>query len=369
MRKLLLFLLGIKEKERKREYRPRVTVLIPAFNEEKTIADTILSIKAQTYPIEEIIVVDDGSTDKTGEIAKSLGAKVVRTPRNTGTKARAQNFGLQFVKTEVVVMVDADTVLKEDAIEKILPALSDGETFSACGFVLPQKRRTFWERARHVQYLYFIGLPKNTQNFLGVPLVSSGCFSAYNTKMLKEEGGFPEGTIAEDMVLTWQAHLKKKKIKLVSQAICYTKDPENWHQYKAQMLRWYRGFLQSLALFRFKLAKNPKVAFFAWWYLVSGILNIFLWPFFVGYTFWFFWQKLFLHPLWFSLLYWGILTEVTIVLFVVIINGVRTKTLKEAIVNFPLYWTISPIDSFLFALSVWKEWIRGQKLVVWEKGH
>jgi len=368
MRKLLLFLLGIKEKERKREYRPRVTVLIPAFNEEKTIADTILSIKAQTYPIEEIIVVDDGSTDKTGEIAKSLGAKVVRTPRNTGTKARAQNFGLQFVKTEVVVMVDADTVLKEDAIEKILPALSDGETLSACGFVLPQKRRTFWERVRHIQYLYFIGLPKNTQNFWGVLLVSSGCFSAYNTKMLKEMGGFPEGTIVEDMILTWQGHLTQKKIKLVPQAICYPKDPENWRQYKAQMLRWNRGFLQAISIFGFKLLKNPKLAFFSWWYLVSGILNLFLWILLFGYLAWMLWQKTyFVRPLY--LFFFGMIFEAMIVLIVIIVNGKKTGTLKEALLNYPLYWFIAPIDSYLFFLSLWKEWIRGQKLVVWEKGH
>jgi biofilm PGA synthesis N-glycosyltransferase PgaC len=368
MKKFLLFLFGIRKKEEKREYRPKVTVLIPAFNEEKTIAQTILSIKAQTYPVEEIIVVDDGSTDKTGEIAKSLGARVVRTPKNTGTKAKAQNFGLQFVQTEVVITVDADTVLKEDAIEKILPALSDGETFSACGFVLPQKRRTFWERARYIQYLYFIGLPKNTQDFWGVPLVSSGCFSAYNTKMLKEVGGFPEGTIVEDMVLTWQAHLEKKKTKLVPQAVCYPKDPENWHQYKAQMLRWNRGFLQAISVFGLKLLKNPRLAFFSWWYLISGILNLFLWVFFFGYLVWILWQKrYFVYP--FYLLFFGMILEAIIVLIVVILNAKRTRTLKEALLDFPLYWFISPIDSYLFFLSLWKEWIRGQKLVVWEKGH
>lgn len=362
------FFFGKKSKEENIDYKPTVSVLVPAFNEEKTIAKTIESIKNQSYPIEEIIVIDDCSTDKTGEIAQKLGAKVVRTPKNSGTKARAQNFGLQFVKSEIVVTVDADTVLAPDAIEKILPALADGQTLSACGFVLPQQRKTFWERARTVQYLYYIGLSKKAQDHWGVPLVSSGCFSAYNTKMLKEMGGFPEGTIVEDMVLTWRAHLSGKKVKLVSGAVCYPKDPENWKQYKAQMLRWNRGFLQSISYFRFSLLKNPRLAFFVFWYLLSGLVYPFLWSFFI----WYFIQIPKFQTtsaILFFLFFFGLILEALIVLFVTFINGVKFKILKEAIIDYPFYWLISPLDATLWMVSFWKEWIMREKLMIWEKGH
>lgn len=367
--RVFLFLIGKKPKEKNREYRPKVSVLIPAFNEETTIRKTIESIKSQTYPVEEIIVVDDASTDRTGEIAQNLGAKVVRTPKNSGTKAKAQNFGLQFVNGEVVVTVDADTILAPNAIEKILPALSDGETISACGFVLPQQRKTFWERARTVQYLYFIGLNKKAQAHWGVPLVSSGCFSAFNVKLLKEIGGFPEGTIVEDMVLTWRAYLAKKKVKLVPDAVCYPKDPENWKQYKSQMLRWNRGFLQSISYFKFSLFKEPRLAFFVFWYLLSGMVNPFLWI----YLLWYGLQIPRLNnsnsTILFFLLFFGLIFEILVVFVVTLFNARKFGMTKEAILNYPFYWLISPIDAYLWLVAFFKEWVLKQKLVVWEKGH
>lgn len=364
-----LFLIGKKPKEKIKEYKPTVSVLIPAFNEEKTIGDTIKSIKKQTYPIAEIIVIDDASTDKTAEIAQNLGAKVVKTPKNSGTKAKAQNFGLQFVNGEVVVTVDADTILAPSAIEKILPALSDGKTISACGFVLPQQRKTFWERARTVQYLYFIGLNKKAQEHWEVPLVSSGCFSAFNAKLLKEIGGFPEGTIVEDMVLTWRAHLAKKKVKLVPDAVCYPKDPENWKQYKSQMLRWNRGFLQSISYFGFSLFKNPRLAFFVFWYLLSGIINPFLWIYFVWYGIQALRFNNSISTFLFFLLFFGLIFEGLIVFVVTLVNARKFSITKEAIVNYPFYWLISPIDAYLWLVSLFKEWVLRQKLAVWEKGH
>lgn len=368
VKKFFLFLIGKKRENYSTDFRPTVSVLIPAYNEEKTIANTIESIKAQTYPIEEIIVVDDSSTDKTAEIARSLGVKIVKTPKNTGTKARALNFGLQFVNTEVVVTVDADTVLRPDAIEKIIPALAQKNVLSACGFVIPQVRRTFWEIARLAQYLYYIGLNKSAQEHWGVPLVSSGCFSAYNTKLLKEMGGFPEGTIVEDMVLTWKGYLEGKRAKLVPKAISYPKDPENWRQYKAQLLRWNRGFLQAVSLFKLRLFKSPKLAFFVFWYLFSGMINPILWIFFFWYLAWF----LRAHPFesfWSVLVFFGFFFELVVAFVVIVINGFRLKIAKEAILSYPFFWLIAPVDTYLWCLAFFKEWVLRKRLTVWEKGH
>lgn len=367
----LLFLVGIQRQEKiekiANDYRPSVSVLIPAYNEEKTIEATIKSIQAQTYPISEIIVVDDSSTDRTGEIAKNLGVKVVRTPKNSGTKVRAQNFGLQFVETEVVVTVDADTILDPKAIELILPALADGKTLSVCGFVIPQELRTFWEKARLIQYLYYIGLPKSAQAHWGVPIVSSGCFSAFNTQLLKEMKGFPEKTMAEDMMLTWKAHLEGKKVKFIPEAVCYPKDPSNWRQYKAQMLRWNRGFLECIKEYKLALRHNFRLFFFVAWYLFSGILTPFLWISFFAYLIWF----LFSHPQGtvFLLVFWGLLLEMTIVFFTVLLGGVKYKCLKPALLYFPFYWAISPIDAYLFCNALIQEWVLGRTLQKWEKGH
>ena len=131
-----------------------VTVIIPAYNEAASVPDTIKSLQAQTTPPAAIIVVDDCSTDETGDVARALGVVVVRPPTNTGSKAGAQNFGLRYVHTPLTVAVDADTVLARDAIECLLPAFNDPAVAAACGFVLPQRVRSLWERGRYIEYLF-----------------------------------------------------------------------------------------------------------------------------------------------------------------------------------------------------------------------
>src|SRR5574342_3041 len=86
-----------------------LTVIIPAYNEAESIADTIRSLLEQTQIADEIIVVDDCSSDRTGDIARNLGVTVICPPKNTGSKAGAQNFVLPMIKTEFVMALDADT--------------------------------------------------------------------------------------------------------------------------------------------------------------------------------------------------------------------------------------------------------------------
>src|SRR5918995_4998552 len=96
-----------------------LTAIVPAYNEAASIADTIRSLQRQTRRIDEIIVVDDCSTDGTTEVAEALGVTVLRPPVNTGSKAGAQTYALPFVRTEFAMAIDADTELASDAVEKI----------------------------------------------------------------------------------------------------------------------------------------------------------------------------------------------------------------------------------------------------------
>ena len=121
-----------------------LTVLIPAYNEAQVIAHTLQSLKAQTRQPDQVLVVDDGSSDDTGRIAAELGAEVVRPAANTGSKARAINFGLDFVETEWMVTLDADTALAPDALQQIVDAAQEENASAACGTVLPQRVRTVW---------------------------------------------------------------------------------------------------------------------------------------------------------------------------------------------------------------------------------
>lgn len=127
-----------------------VTALIPAYNEAESISATIRSLQAQTYPISEIIVINDCSTDDTETIAQALGATVLRPPQNTGSKAAAQTYALPYVQTEFCIAIDADTEVEPDGIGLLMQPFADPKVAATCGFVLPRFVSSVWERGRYV---------------------------------------------------------------------------------------------------------------------------------------------------------------------------------------------------------------------------
>jgi N-acetylglucosaminyltransferase len=120
---------------------PSLTVIVPAYNEEEGLSATLDALLRQTVPCDEIIVVDDGSADRTAEIARRYGVTVLQPPANLGTKARAQNYALPYCRTELVLAVDADTVLSDDYVEQIKPAFADPKVTIAAGRSGPGSRR------------------------------------------------------------------------------------------------------------------------------------------------------------------------------------------------------------------------------------
>jgi biofilm PGA synthesis N-glycosyltransferase PgaC len=151
-----------------------LTIIVPAYNEGASLADTLRSIAAQTVPVAAVLVVDDCSTDQTAAVARALGVTVLTPPANTGSKAGAQNFALAHVRTAFTMAIDADTSLAPDAIERLLPALADDRVAAACGFVVPRHVRTVWERGRYVEYLFAFTFYKQVQDYWGRPLIASG---------------------------------------------------------------------------------------------------------------------------------------------------------------------------------------------------
>src|SRR5262245_45307849 len=225
-----------------------LTVIIPAYNEEATIADTLKSMFEQTLQPAEIIVVDDCSSDRTADVARSFGVTILRPSVNTGSKAGAQNFALKHVRTSWVMATDAVTVLAADAIEKLAPTLEDDGVAAACGFVLPRHVRSVWERGRYIEYLFAFTFYKQIQDYYNRPLISSGCFSMYRTTTLKEAGGWPARTMAEDMDLTWSFFEAGYQVRFIPEAVCYPSEPANYYYMSKQLRRWSHGFVQNLKL-------------------------------------------------------------------------------------------------------------------------
>ncbi|HEY8163993.1 MAG TPA: glycosyltransferase, partial [Gemmatimonadaceae bacterium] len=230
------------------ETKASLTVIVPAFNESASIAETIRSLREQTVQPEEIIVVDDCSTDGTADVARALNVRVVRPPSNTGSKAGAQTFALPLVGTRYTMAIDADTALAPDAIEKLLAVMLESDVASACGFVLPRNVRTIWERGRYIEYLFAFTFYKQVQDFYDTPLISSGCFSIYRTDALLSESGWATRTLAEDMDLTWSFYRSGRKVRFVPEAVCYPIEPHTFRFMSRQLKRWSHGFVQNVRL-------------------------------------------------------------------------------------------------------------------------
>ncbi|MEA1963691.1 MAG: glycosyltransferase family 2 protein [Candidatus Aerophobetes bacterium] len=355
--KLFRWFLGLPHLYQKEVKARSITVLIPAYNEEQTIANTIVNLKNQTRSPDEIIVVDDCSKDKTGQIARSLGVKLIRLEKNSGSKSQAQNAALSHITTDITITVDADTILHPQAIENIIKPLTEPQVSSVCGLVIPQRIKTFWEKARFIEYLYGISIMKGAQSNTGAILVSSGCFSAFKTEELQKMG-FKKRTMAEDMDLTWDFLIQGRKIAFANGAICYPLDPPTYKVYKNQVDRWYRSFFQNVAVHRKNIFKCKRLTFFAGWYLLEGLLSPLMWVVF---------------PLF-------VLGEIKITSYLILINlllviitslyyGIQLNKKLLVLKSLPCYFFISLVNMFLFWRAFIREWILRDRLKEWSKGH
>jgi biofilm PGA synthesis N-glycosyltransferase PgaC len=251
-----------------------VTVVIPAYNEESGIGITLSSLFKQSVLPERIIVVDDFSSDRTAEIAKHFnGVSVVRTPRNSGSKGHALNYGLQYVKSKYTLTMDADVTIADDGLQKMVDFMeSQQDVSAACSFVLPNRVKTLWERSRFVEYLFSFPFWKGTQNLYRRILIASGCFTVFKTQDLKSVGGWPTSTIAEDMDLTWLFYQKGKKVAYNRDAMCFAIEPESLHLMVKQLKRWNTGFHQVLRLRWKNVMKMPVLREF----LLGGLIDSFV---------------------------------------------------------------------------------------------
>ncbi|MGW4894730.1 glycosyltransferase family 2 protein [Kitasatospora sp. NPDC004240] len=239
-----------------------LTVIVPAHNEEEGLPATLEALLRQTVPAEEIIVIDDGSTDRTNEVATGFGVTVLRPPRNLGSKAKAQNYALPFCRTDLVLAVDADTVLADDYIENIKPAFDDEEVLIASGCVQSRYERTWAERGRSVEYLYGFHWNRPIENLANSPVVCSGCCSVFRLRPLVDFGGFPERTIVEDMDYTWSVQMSGKKALYVSSAVAWAADPEDLTYLRKQAWRWAAGYFQNVRIHLPRMVfKKPMLAF------------------------------------------------------------------------------------------------------------
>ena len=336
-----------------------LTILVPAYNEEGMIAETVRSLQNQTLPPEEIIVIDDCSTDGTAQAARQTGAKVIRPPKNTGSKAGAQNYALQFVKTEFTMAVDADTTLAPDATEIIMKALDDDSIDAACGLVLPRRVKTIWERGRYIEYLFAFTFYKPIQDFYQKPMISSGCFSVYRTDALREHGGWSLRTMAEDMDLTWSFYHAGRGIRFVPEAVSYPMEPHNYHFMSKQLRRWSHGFVQNVCVHWKDLLKHSYlssiIAVALWDSIVASLCYLILVPL----------LAIFVHPLFLL----GYLIDAPAVAVPALVKGIERREVGKVLMSLPGFFILRLVNSIFMLKALWLELVMKRPLMVYEKGH
>jgi biofilm PGA synthesis N-glycosyltransferase PgaC len=337
-----------------------VTVIVPAYNEAEHVADTVRSLLAQSVPPERILVVDDCSTDGTGEVARAAGAEVIRPERNTGSKAGAQTFALGFVTTPYCAAVDADTTLEPEALERLLDVLrADSGVAAACGFVLPRRVKSLWERGRHAEYLYAFTFFKPIQDNFGKPLISSGCCSAYRTGALRRIGGWSDRTLAEDVDLTWSLYQAGWKVRFVPEAACYPVEPQDFEFMSKQLRRWSHGFVQNVRLHWRRVLHLP--------YLRS-VLAVAMWDAVLAPLFYLVALPLlaiFVSPLFLL----GYVIDAPIVAIPVMAAGFRRREPLRALIGIPCFFVLRFTNGLFMLRALWREFVSKRPLLVYEKGH
>lgn len=258
-----------------------VSIVIPAFNEEKVIRDTIQSALALTYPQKEIIVVDDGSTDSTLKIARetAISKPVTVVSKPNGGKWSALNKGVESARGEIIVCIDADTRLDKDAIEPMLRHFNDPKVAAVAGNVKVGNRNKTLTKLQALEYVTSINIQRRGESCLNRITVVPGPLGAFRKSVIKEVGMYSPDTFAEDADLTLNILKAGYRIQYEPGSLGYTEVPTKLKDLAKQRYRWYRGLLQSMVKHK-NMVFNSK-------YGLTGLFMI-PWVFFNGIIFpWF----------------------------------------------------------------------------------
>ncbi len=250
-------------------YCPRVAVLIPAYNEEAVIVRTIRSVLNSDYKNLQVIVIDDGSQDRTAELAESAyageiaaGHLRVFTKRNEG-KAAALNYALDRMDDEIFVGIDADTLVAADAISKLVPHFQDPTIGAIAGNAKVGNRVNLWTRWQALEYITSQNFERRALDLFHVITVVPGAIGAWRTAPVKAAGGYPLNTVAEDADLTMNLLEQGWKVDYEDRALAYTEAPINAKGLMRQRFRWSFGTLQAVWKHRAAFVRNKAMGLFA----------------------------------------------------------------------------------------------------------
>ncbi|MEP7130977.1 MAG: glycosyltransferase [Sphingomicrobium sp.] len=227
-----------------------VSVLIPAFNEERVIERSVNHVLASEQVELEVIVIDDGSKDRTSEIVEKLFGKDPRVHLITlanGGKACALNQGLAVAKSDIVVALDADTQFEPDTIARLARWFASDEKLAAvAGNAKVGNRINIATRWQALEYVTAQNLERRALARLGAMTVVPGAVGAWRKRAIAKVGGYPPDTLAEDQDLTIAVQRAGWRVAYDQSAIAWTEAPQSLRQLARQRFRWAFGTIQCV---------------------------------------------------------------------------------------------------------------------------
>jgi len=226
----------------------KVSIIVPAYNEEITAPKTIENLLLTDYPDFEIIFVDDGSKDNTYKKILALyedhpGVKVITKPN--GGKASALNYGINVANGEILVCIDADTVLKSDAVSLMVRAFSNPKVAAVAGNVKVGNRNNLLTRWQSIEYITSQNFDRRAYSYVNAIMVIPGAIGAFRRDAVQKVGMFTTDTLAEDCDLTLRLLRAGYKVVSCNEALAFTEAPETLQMLLKQRFRWTFGIMQS----------------------------------------------------------------------------------------------------------------------------
>ena len=249
------------------EYRD-ISFIVPAYNEEDCVGETIQALLEVEYPEEkkEIIAVNDGSTDSTLEVLEKFGDSITRIDKENTGKAGSMNRALEEVDTEYVACMDADSVPSKDYLKSIVGHLDREDVAGVTPAMKLKSDSGLVEKIQWTEYIYQIFLRKVFALFR-VQYVMPGPGSVYKASFLKETGGWDTDTHTEDMEIAFRMVSKGYNVENSTNAVVETSPPSSFAALFRQRIRWYKGYIENFIKYR-NLFGNPD----------SGNMGVFLLP-------------------------------------------------------------------------------------------
>lgn len=261
---------------------PPVSILIPAYNEGKVLAEALRSLDHLEYPEFEVLVVDDGSSDDTLEAAAAWEGhrgparfRVV-TQSNAG-KAAALNTGIHHSRHPFVFCMDADSRLEPQALRMAVRHMSDPSVGAVAGNVKVRNRSGWLAKLQALEYIEGLNLPRRAQGFVAAVNIVPGPVGLFRREALEEVGDYDTDTFAEDADLTLKMMAAGWKVVYEDRAVAWTDAPERWIDLAQQRYRWTRGILQTLRKRKGVLAR-PFPDFPLWVSTLQMGFEAVLWP-------------------------------------------------------------------------------------------